>query len=191
MRHVSLHFTRQEIKDLFISWALLSIAFAIIFNEGLGFTTAFLVSFGTALIIVAVAFVLHELAHKYVAIHYGCSATFKANILFCFLAVIMSFFGFIFAAPGAVYIQGTATKKQYGHIALAGPGINLIAAIITLPLALTFPYLMPFTSINALLATFNLIPFPGFDGEKILAWHKGIFAGVFIISIILTFITFL
>ena len=64
----------QELTDLLISWITLSAAFAFIFSDG-GLEVT---SFGNALAIAAVAvgtgFLLHELAHKYVAIHFGAKA---------------------------------------------------------------------------------------------------------------------
>ena len=75
------------------------------------------------------AFLLHELGHKLVAQKYGCQAEFRSFDQMLILAVIMSFFGFILAAPGAVLIQGRVSRKQNGIISATGPGVNLSLAV--------------------------------------------------------------
>jgi len=49
---------------------------------------------------VGTGFILHEMAHKFVALHFGYLAEYQANMTGLFLAVVLSFVGFIFAAPG-------------------------------------------------------------------------------------------
>ena len=182
-----LTFTATETRELLLSWAVLGLAFAILFNRGISANLAFLITLIIALIITAVAFILHELAHKIAANHYGCQATYHANKQWLFIALIMSFFGFIFAAPGAVMIQGRITKKEQGIIALAGPATNAAAALLFLPLITIVPLIAsPLVLINALIATFNLLPLPGFDGSKILAWNKSIYALSILTSIVIT-----
>ena len=97
-------FSSIETKDLFYAGVMISLAFAILLSGGLlGLnTTIFLIAFFTA----GLGFLLHELMHKYVAQGYGLWAEFRANYKMLWLAVFFSFFGFIFAAPGAVYIRG-------------------------------------------------------------------------------------
>ena len=192
MRRTTITFTNKERDDLLLSWGILSLAFAILFTGGITPTTGFLLTLGISLLITAIAFILHELAHKFVAVHYGCEANYKANKTWLVVALIMSFFGFIFAAPGAVMIRGHVTRKQQGHIALAGPAVNLLAAIIFLPLARAIPAVAkPIVLINALLAAFNLLPLPGFDGSKVLDWHKGAYAGFLAASVIVLAIAYL
>jgi Zn-dependent protease len=91
------------------------------------------------------------------------------------LAFITALMGFVFAAPGAVYISGMITKRQNGIISAAGPGVNIAIAFVMMALAL---FSTPFIAgvalfiawINIFLAGFNLIPLPPLDGSKILAW---------------------
>ncbi len=55
---------------------------------------------------VGVAFLLHEIAHKVVAIEHGQIAEFRADYQMLFLALMGALVGFLFAAPGAVYHRG-------------------------------------------------------------------------------------
>ncbi|MAG07886.1 hypothetical protein CMO89_00265 [Candidatus Woesearchaeota archaeon] len=142
---------------------------------------------------VGIAFLFHELAHKIVAQHYGCEAEFRSFDKMLILAIAMSFFGFVFAAPGAVMISGPVGIRRNGTISLAGPLTNLILAFLCL-LALFF---MPIGIlknifqygflINTWIALFNLLPFWNFDGRKIFAWNRAVYillvviAGVFMI----------
>ncbi|MDI6855821.1 MAG: site-2 protease family protein, partial [Candidatus Thermoplasmatota archaeon] len=82
--------------------------------------------FPIALLAVATGFLLHELMHKLVAQKYGCWAEYRAFPFGLVLALLMSAAGFVFAAPGAVYIMGSITKKENGKISLAGPLINIV-----------------------------------------------------------------
>ena len=77
---------------------------------------------------------LHELAHKFVAIHYGFWAEYKLWVQGLILAVVISVISnFIFAAPGAVYIHGEyISDEQNGKISLAGPLTNIVLALIFL-----------------------------------------------------------
>jgi Zn-dependent protease len=96
------------------------------------------------------------------------------------LALLLSIFGFIFAAPGAVMIRGHLTKRQNGTISAAGPGMNMVIAGLFLALMFTtggiaYTICRYGFIINSWLAVFNLIPFAMFDGKKIYDWHKGIY----------------
>ena len=118
-----MRFSKSEIKDLFFAWLLISIAFAILFSSRFGgivdsvFGFGFVISFLT----VGIGFLFHELSHKVVAQKYGLSAEFKAFYGGLLIAVGLAFIGFIFAAPGAVYIRGFITRARNGKISVAGP----------------------------------------------------------------------
>lgn len=93
----------SEMIDLLLSFVVLTISFALV-GGGLGSIT------GERLAIVAVAvgtgFMLHELAHKFVAQRYGYWAEYKASLFGLALTVIMALtIGIVFAAPGAVMIR--------------------------------------------------------------------------------------
>jgi len=176
---MTLRFSEREKHDLFVAWILVSIAFGIAFRndaslQGFGLYRLILLSGLT----VGIGFLLHELAHKYVGQKYGKYAEFHASIPFLVLAVFMSFFGFVFAAPGAVIISGYSTRREMGHIAVAGPLMNIALAALVLPLLILFRegfwgiVIQYFFSINAWLALFNMIPLWILDGAKVLAWSK-------------------
>ena len=184
-------FSEIEKKHILKSWVAVSLAFAIAFSPYPNFMTSLIVSALT----IGFAFVLHEVAHKYLAIKYRCNAEFRANNNMLVLMLIVSLFGIIFAAPGAVQISGHVTKDKYGKIALAGPMTNLVLALIFLVILLSglgnfsltlfrFGFL-----INAWIALFNMIPLLGFDGHKILSWNKNVFYAVLIASILLVSIS--
>ena len=107
-------FSFREKKDLIYAGLMISLAFAILLSGGymvlLSLNSTFLFSFGIAFITAGVGFLLHELMHKYVAQRYGLFAEFKAFYGMLWLALLFSLFGFIVAAPGAVFIHGLLTK---------------------------------------------------------------------------------
>lgn len=175
--HVS--FSEKELKDLLKAWLAISFAFANILTEGFsGIMTAFIISSLT----VGVGFISHELGHKILAQKYGAWAEFRAWNQMLLMAIIFSFFGFVFAAPGAVMISGrTIGRSRSGKISAMGPFINFIIAILFMPLLIYFPggILHAIGSygvmINTWLGLFNLIPFAMFDGRKILGWNKAVY----------------
>jgi Zn-dependent protease len=185
LHHVNPHFqrgiktSRKEILDLFKAWIILGVAFSIAMN-GRRFDLTFLIALFISLITLGIGFLFHELAHKFMAQRYGCFAEFRSFDHMLILALIMSFFGFIFAAPGAVMIQGRLSKRQNGIISAVGPGMNMLVALLFL--ALTFTSVGFWQSIglygfmiNSWLAIFNMIPFAMFDGAKVLDWSKPVY----------------
>ena len=180
--------SKIEFRDLLISVLVLSFAFYRAFN----------MDFLTAVIIITLAFVLHELSHRYLARRYGCFAEYRMWPLGILLALLSSFIGIIFAAPGAVYISpynvgknfafrvAHLTKKEYGKISLAGPLTNIIIGFASLALSIFYPLdiLSIISSITFFLALFNLLPFSPLDGSKVFVWNRRIWLSVFIVSII-------
>ncbi|MFC6767614.1 metalloprotease [Natrinema soli] len=194
-----LTFSDTELRDLAVAWTALSIAFALIrapFHRGLASFEEFVLSIGVSFVTVGVGFLLHELAHKVVAIEHGQLAEFRADYQMLVLALLGAVVGFLFAAPGAVYHQGQITKRENGLIAIAGPVTNLLLALLFLPLLLFYGAPGFFAGIlgvigqmgiviNLFLAAFNMIPFGPLDGKSVLQWHKGVFALVFVPSVVL------
>ena len=168
-----MRFSSIEFKDLIKAWVAISIAFAILLS-GLQNLFSFVRMFILSTLTVGIAFLLHELAHKFVAQHYGYFSEFRAFNQMLILAIIMSFFGFIIAAPGAVMIAGFVDREKGGKIALAGPLTNIALTILFLvPLILTGAEIARVGfMINSLLALFNLLPFGMFDGAKVRRWDK-------------------
>jgi len=195
-------FSSREIKELIIAGIFISLAFAILLSGGARILTAFdskmLIVFLIAFFTAGIGFLFHEIMHKYVAQNYKLNAEFRAYYPGLWLTLMISFFGFIIAAPGAVHISGFITRERNGKISLAGPMTNIILAILFLIPALFinkgllgvfFSYGF---SINSLLALFNMIPAMPFDGYKVLAWNKTVYgitiavsATLFIISLLI------
>lgn len=184
-----------EKRDLLKAWAAISFAFAILMTGGLAglMSPGFIVAFGISGLTVGAGFVAHELSHKVVAQKYGCWAEFRSFDQMLMLAILFSFFGFILAAPGGVFIKGRISKEQNGKVSAAGIVANIVVASLFLLLLVSVqnPILMAIGGygllINSWLALFNLLPFLNFDGKKVLAWNKIAYAVLAIAAIALLY----
>ena len=190
--------SETEIKHLLIAWLAIAFAFTIILQRW--YTLNLILIFIISAVTVGFAFIFHELAHKVVAQRYGAWSEFRMAPSMLLLAILTAFFGFIFAAPGAVMIFNPyLTREENGKISLAGPMVNMILAFFFLALFRLVPtgifsWIGRFgVMINAWLAVFNLIPIGVLDGRKVLAWNKGVYSvalgiaiSMLVVSIILT-----
>ncbi len=178
----------EEIKQIIIAWIAISIAFAIAIG---GISRNFPLMIFISALTVGIGFLFHELGHNWLAQKYHCWAEFRADYRMLMFAVLISFTGFLFAAPGGVFISGRhITREQNGKISLIGPAINFILAILFLFLSFSSSSLLHLIGrqgfqINAWLGLFNLIPFGPFDGAKVFYWSKPIFAASIILSVLL------
>jgi len=185
-------FTGRELRDLAVAWLALGVAFALFLDrrellaalsgpDGEAVLAAGLV-FARALVTVGIGFLLHELAHKAVAVRFGQIAEFRADYNMLGLAIVAALAGFLFAAPGAVYHRGRITDRENGLIALAGPVTNLALAALFLPLAALGGYAGAVGNlgvlVNVLLAAFNMIPYGPLDGKTVIAWNRAVYAAV-------------
>ncbi|EMA10193.1 Zn-dependent protease (includes SpoIVFB) [Haloarcula vallismortis] len=200
-----LNFSQRELRDLLVAWLALGLAFTfflerqfrrIVFGQFGGLSGAEIAStFAVSLLTVGVGFLLHELAHKVVAVRFGQIAAFQADYRMLGFAVLGGLVGFLFAAPGAVVHRGRLTAKQHGLIAVAGPVTNLaLAAVFLVPFFLTASmgiggFLRELTEmglqINLLLAGFNMLPFGPLDGRTVREWSTPVFLVVAVPSILL------
>lgn len=152
-----------------------------------------------AFLAVATGFVLHELAHKVVAQRYGHWAEFRAQFPSLLLSLAVALFaGFLFAAPGAVMIQGAVTRRENGLISLVGPGVNFVIALIAFPFGRAInpgdplPTVMgTIAVVNAGLCVFNLIPAGPLDGRKVWYWNPGVYIASMVAAVTLLVTTFL
>ena len=195
----SVKFGADELFDLLLSWIVLIIGFSLVMSgrqiPGLGLILAAALGVGTG-------FLLHEMAHKFVALRYGYWAEYRANRSGLLFIIVMSFMGFIFAAPGAVMIHkplrsysqsdnlsGSGiysdqadknAKREELLIALAGPTTNIILTVlffILLSSGLAIGNLATSAIrfaifINLNLAAFNLLPLGPLDGKKVLEANR-------------------
>jgi Zn-dependent protease len=182
-------FGNNEIRDLFIAFLVISLAFTILYTRSNPDMILFMLPM--VMVGVGLGFILHEVAHKLVAMRYGYWAEFKNWMPGLVIALVSPLAGFIFAAPGAVHIYGNyMTDKEDGIISLSGPVTNILLGLLFLGLSvvvagaiaggvITDPaiaqiLMITFTlgfAINGWLALFNLIPFGPLDGAKIFRWN--------------------
>ena len=180
-------FSRIEIRDLAISVIVLALVFS-------HYNVSLLPSY---IFIVMIAFFSHEMSHKFVALHYGCDAEYRmwkwGLVAGLILAIIPG--GFVIAAPGAVYVSpykkdfafrvASLTRRNDALISLAGPMANIALAASLMALNVFFPVdLLTVTAkISFFLAAFNLIPFPPFDGLKIMSWNNKVWLAMMAASV--------
>ncbi len=183
---MNVDFSGRELRDLGVAWVALAVAFTffIASTAGAGYSPLALVQqlgngllvevFVASFLTVGVAFLLHELAHKVVAIHYDQVAEFRADYTMLALAVGAGLAGFLFAAPGAVYHRGYLDERENAFIALAGPVTNVLLAGVFAPLLFLGGFLGEVgqlgVTVNAALAAFNMIPFGPLDGKTVRNW---------------------
>ena len=190
-------FTKKEIRDLIISFIVIALGFTILYSNG-DYSHIGLV-FPVVMIGVGLGFIFHELGHKFVAMHYGYYAEYELWPTGLIIALISSFFGFIFAAPGAVVIYSNGMEeKTNGLISIAGPLVNIALGLIFFIVlgslgdfiytevgAIVYLICVLGTRINFFLAAFNLLPIPPLDGSKVLSWSVPIWLVTFAIAAIL------
>lgn len=183
----------RERRDLLIAWAAIAVAFSLLYVRGTINPGAFVLFFAVSLLTVGVGFVLHELAHKFAAMHFGYWAEFRKDNTMLIVAVILAALaGVVFAAPGATVIYGSTTKRENGIISAAGPVTNLALCAVFYALFLAGgivgEYILVLiglmgVQINAMIATFNMLPVSVLDGKKVLAWNPAVFAVLFAVSL--------
>ncbi|MEG3056026.1 MAG: site-2 protease family protein [Methanoculleus sp.] len=179
----------RERRDLLIAWIAISVAFTLIFVRSGADIFSLIFFFVMSLLTVGVAFVFHELAHKFAAMHYGYWAEFQKDNQMLLVAVIMAALaGIVFAAPGATYVYGNATRTENGWISAAGPITNLVLCVPFVVLMLFGGGLIGLVGlvglrVNAMIATFNMLPISVLDGRKVLAWNPAAFALLMVASV--------
>ena len=112
----------RERRDLLIAWLALSAAFTIAMIGSsrlipLVIVEMFLISMLTA----GIAFILHEMAHKFTAMRYGYWAEFQMNATMLVVAVALAALAkVVFAAPGATMIYGNNITREDFSFSMSG-----------------------------------------------------------------------
>jgi len=205
------HFSKREMNDLVLATLAFGLAlafmrmggiFSILSSQNSLFSVIIQMVIWGVLYILALgpAFIIHELAHKYLARHYGCWAEFRADPKGLKTGILIAaLLGIVFMAPGAVMVAGNISKSQNGKIALVGPISNLILFAIGIIcggilLGLTSnvfveQFVMAWLWGNSVLAAFNMIPYGPLDGRKVKDWSDSIFWIFMIFTLWLAFAT--
>ena len=225
------HFSSEEKMHLLYATAAFTIALGIAMATGLGgllsvdysdnlgpTVAVFLISMPVMLLAVGPAFLLHEIGHKIAAKKYGCWAEFRADpggLKFGIMIVALT--GILFMAPGAVLVAGLVTRKQNGHIAIAGPIVNIVLFVLGIVFggvllgltgaeqyanndlgfidggalnlkAMVGGIVYWWIFFNLGLGFFNMIPFGPLDGAKVKDWSEPIWFQFFFLFVILIYL---
>ncbi len=198
-------FSRQELFQLGVAILALSAALTLANYTALrGFYPSnqlpllIVLWFSGALVAVGSGVGLHEISHKLVAQRYGHWAELRYNLRGLALSFVFALFGFLIGAPGATMVSGFVTRDQNGRISAAGPISNLFigtafmlvaAAIVrttsltNIPAFFVTVILVNAWYLNVILAGFNMIPIMPFDGSKVWAWNKAVYAGILVLAL--------
>jgi len=172
-----MRFSETEIRHIGVALFVITLALTLHFR--LPLITGFL----QMLLTFGIAFIAHELSHKYVAQEYGLWAEFRYWETGLLLGLLMAFTPVLFLAPGAVYISGGVFgigRRENAYISLAGAAANVALAFIFFLLKPFFGTMSVFAiQINLFLALFNLLPIPPLDGWKVFGWSRMKWAAVF------------
>ena len=125
-----------------------------------------------AAMIAAPVVVIHELAHKFVAMGFGATATLHAPINIYAIVILLKLLRFplLFFIGG--YVEHSALPYlQSAWVSIAGPLSNfLIWGVIYLIIHYKlvdkkyYKILQPMAKLSLFLGIFNMLPVPGFDG---------------------------
>ncbi len=199
----------REAKDILIADIALSIGFSLALTGGIFYVSGggFLYLLPIAFVAVSLAFILHELMHKFVAQRFGAIAGFRKSDNGIVISLLTSAFGFIIGLPGATVIYAPHfTRKEEGYVSLAGPLTNFVVFAFAFMLGSALfpgfahttssvlfgggstapvPYLelaLSFVAfISIYLAFFNMLPIFPLDGSKVYRWNKPVFFATIII----------
>ena len=193
-------FSKVEIRDIIIAVLVLSLSFTIMLSRSnpTYFSDDRMLNilhwFGISFILVITSFMLHEMGHKFVAQSMGAWSEFRMYPIGLALCVVMSFIGFLFAAPGVVYIRGEIDKEMNGKISIAGPAVNLVLGFIAFGVSMVTEgrmsaIMMLMASLNGFLAAFNMLPIFPLDGSKIWKWNPAVYIVTIALAVALVVIT--
>ncbi len=193
-------FSSTEIRDLVIASILVILVGISIFGNSLGIFNAinaviFYMGLGLGWLVVGTitiflaSFMAHEMAHKFVAQHYGMWSEFRMTSMGYYLSAMAILFSLPIFGTGVVYTSGITNTDHNGKSNLAGPLINfLIAAALAIMAILMFAIgvsLFPLgillrygIQLNAFLGLFNMIPIQPFDGATVRYWNSRVWVAL-------------
>lgn len=198
--------SRSELVQIGIAFVVLAFDLTIIFSEntvlfgaaGFDLQAVSLEVVEMAAIAALTGFVAHELAHKVVAQVRGVWAEFRMSPMGLAISVATSYFGMLWAAPGATVVSGMAAERRadWGKTSLAGPMTNAVfsgafyLAAIDAFLRGSGLYLwfLLLAWINGWFGTFNLVPLGPLDGRKVLRWDLRVWVAAIALTAALTFL---
>ncbi|TFG33347.1 hypothetical protein EU527_08275 [Candidatus Thorarchaeota archaeon] len=189
-------FTRTEIRDLAIASILVLLVGISAFGRPNGILAAIQniinnfiplnllwVPLTTAFLFL-LAFIGHELGHKFVAQHYGMWSEFRMTMMGYYLSLFAILFSLPIFGTGVVYTSGTSSVEEDGKTNLAGPMLNLIVAMFLIMIGVIVKgifgeinsYILFIIQngiiINGFIALFNMIPIQPFDGATVRRWDQ-------------------
>ena len=189
-------FSKIEIRDLTIASILVILVGISAFGRPYGILAAFQIIINILLplnlvwIPIAtsglflIAFIGHELAHKFVAQHYGMWSEFRMTMMGYYLSLFAIIFSLPIFGTGIVYTSGSGDVDEEGKAKLAGPMLNLIFAMALIIVSILVKaisggidyYILIMLQngiiINGFFALFNMIPIQPFDGANIRRWNQ-------------------
>ena len=130
----------------------------------------------------------HELAHKFVAQGNGLISDFRLDPNMALFSLFSILLPIKIIAPGVVLSSGEYRLDTAGRISIAGPLTNILIGGIFLVFSAFMPVnwaVVIFSLVSYFsfyLAWFNMLPFNGLDGAKVLRWSQSIFILVFSLS---------
>lgn len=180
---IYLRFSKTEVLHLAVATALVAAV-------GLSIT-GYNLRWGTLAIFVS-AFLVHELAHKFLAQFYRAWSEFRLLLYGAALTAFsaLPILPLKFIAPGVVWHSGNLTMGRSGRVSWIGPLSNLtmgsgflLAYFVSAALGSPNQILLTGIWFNGFIAFFNMIPFMGLDGEKIFAWNRVVWIVTFAAAI--------
>ncbi|MEM2142753.1 MAG: AN1-type zinc finger domain-containing protein [Candidatus Thorarchaeota archaeon] len=202
-------FTRSEIRNLLISAVLVIMVAISVMGGGplvglmRGLTLILLLAqtpywwFAPTVIgAFLVSFLVHEMAHKFTAQHYGMDAEFRMMAQGYYLSAMAILFSFPVFGTGAVFTSTPPTIRAAFWTKAAGPLSNLVIGIAVLfvwaiapLLGVSSIYLSSMVRyvmvLNSILGLFNIIPIEPFDGASIFRIDRRKWAVITIALVVL------